>query len=451
MPLQPPRNGRTRPRWLEHAFAPDALDTPVSLRTLLRYALAVAVGSIVLLLRQPGVSALDTIWAEDGHVFLADAVNRPFREVILAPYNGYALVVPRLLAEAASHLPLDFAAATLSGGSALTVSTLAAFVYRATPCLQHGVVRFAHASVLVFLPVTAREALNNAANLHWFLIFAAFWGLVWVPRGWPLRIVSALVAMLAALTDPLTLLLMPVVAVRLFAVRHWAEHVVTFGWVAGLTIQLMIVMGGLPAPGASDPTALDLVAGYGARVIAVNLLGLDFSQRLWPELGGVLPVVGFGIGLAVAVYAGNRPAFGMKALALGALAVSVAMFVVPHVIRWTPELGASEIWTSHLSGSRYLIVPTLMLFSASALLLDRRDPRVASPVWERARHGILIWYVAVAAMSFSMSNGRESGPSWQQTLNAARDTCADAAVRTVDLPIAPIGWSMTIGCGLLDA
>ena len=343
---------------------------------MLGYGAAVAIGWLLLLLRQPGVPAIDTLWAEDGAVFLSDALIQPFGELLLKPQAGYALVVPRVIAEIASRLPLDLAAVTMSGGSALLLSMLASFVHRASSSIQDAAARLVVASSVILLPVAASEATNNATNLHWFLTFAAFWALVWVPDRWTLRLLAATVVAIAGLTDPLTLLLLPIVAMRLLAVRRRADHAVTVAWAAGLGVQLVVVlMAGStePAPGV---TAVELAAAFGARVVVLNAVGLPLSESLWPDWGHALPVIGCAAAVLLAVYVATRPAFPAKPVALGAIGVGIAMFVVTHVIRWNHLLAAGQTWESSLAGSRYLVVPALLLFTTVALLLARRDPRI---------------------------------------------------------------------------
>jgi hypothetical protein len=173
-------------------------------------ATALLAGTAVGLARQPGSGALQTIWAEDGQVFLAQAVALPVDRAFSTLYAGYLHAVPRVLAELAAALPLPVADAVLSGGAALIVAALALLIYRASAGhIRSTVIRAALAGAVVLVPVGQAEVTNNAANLHWFLMFAAFWVLLWRPRH-PLALATgALVVFLAGASDPLTILLAP--------------------------------------------------------------------------------------------------------------------------------------------------------------------------------------------------------------------------------------------------
>jgi hypothetical protein len=85
---------------------------------------AVVIGTFAQVIRLPGDAAYNTIWAEDGSVFLNQAINQGVLHAFTIPYAGYLHLVPRVLATVAALLPLQWAAAILGVGSALVVSLL---------------------------------------------------------------------------------------------------------------------------------------------------------------------------------------------------------------------------------------------------------------------------------------------------------------------------------------
>ena len=95
-------------------------------------AAAVVIGTVAQVVRLPGDTAYNTIWAEDASVFLNQALNKGILRAFTIPYSGYLHVVPRLFAALAAVLPLAWAAAIFGIGSALVVSLLGVFLYRAT-------------------------------------------------------------------------------------------------------------------------------------------------------------------------------------------------------------------------------------------------------------------------------------------------------------------------------
>ena len=78
--------------------------------------IALVAGAVVLLLRVAGRSPLTTIWAEDRTVFLEQALASPRN--LLASYAGYLQLLPRLIAQFISQLPLRDASASFEIGRA---------------------------------------------------------------------------------------------------------------------------------------------------------------------------------------------------------------------------------------------------------------------------------------------------------------------------------------------
>ena len=62
------------------------------------------IGTVVLLLRIPRIPAWDSLYAEDQGVYLFDALAHPWH--LLVPYGGYEELVPRLVGQLISYLPL---------------------------------------------------------------------------------------------------------------------------------------------------------------------------------------------------------------------------------------------------------------------------------------------------------------------------------------------------------
>ena len=404
------------------------------------YVVAVALATAASLLRQSGTPAYDSIWAEDALVFLSDAIERPFGDTFFEPYRGYVLLLPRALAWIASVLPLEYAAVVMSGGAAFLVGLLAAFVYRASESISHIGLRLALGVAVILLPVAGVEALNSAANVHWYLIFAAFWAFAWYPRSAALRLVAALVAALAALNDPLALLLAPVVALRAATSRRWHDHWPTAAWCVGLAVQGIAVASAEREPlvGAALP---ELAAGYGALVVALTVLGAELAGRIWSSASVLLAWFGLMVAAGLTAYCAARLERPASRLAIAAVACSVLLFAVPFWLRGVEYSIGSEALT--LPGSRYLVAPSLLVLSAAALILDSvRTPRAALII-------VGAWFALVAMTNFTMSNGRDAGPSWQEAVRGARQACREGAVVT-QVPIAPYGWQMDVQCSSID-
>ena len=95
------------------------------------YLAAIGLGAVVLLERQAGVPAWDTIGQEDRKIFLAGALLHPWASLFRG-YNGYLELVPRLIGEVIARLPYQDAALGFALAGALVAACCAAFVFHAS-------------------------------------------------------------------------------------------------------------------------------------------------------------------------------------------------------------------------------------------------------------------------------------------------------------------------------
>lgn len=447
-------------------------------------ALLLCLGTVLQLLRQPGVPAWDTVLAEDGGIFLTDALQRPGAGVLVQPYEGYLHVVPRLLAAAAAVLPLQAAAVALSGGAALVVSLLCLWIWSASRAvLQTHWARGLLVVLVLLLPAAGFEAQASINNLHWYLDFACFWVFAAVLRTPGLAAAGALVAAAAALSDPLAGLFVPLAALRAgqalglrpsrSSPRAWRTgEVQPWGmlapavFVGALGVQLLLGVAGRPPEAflPTDPT--DLPGTYGLRVAGSLLVGDRFLTRLFAE-GGLAFAYGCLLLAMVAVATALASTRGRtrRLVALGTV-YSVVWLAVPLLLRGTTiYLDRAD---PTLLGSRYMINPVLFLALALLIGVDDRAARPAgAPVLRAAVTG---WLALVLAASFAMPSVRQDGPSWQGELTAAARRCtttggdsgtsADnrwgtaARAGQAVVPVAPNGprppWNVVVDCADLS-
>lgn len=451
--------------------------------------LLVVGGTLLQLLRQPGVPSWDSLLAEDGGIFLTDALNRPGLANLIRPYEGYLHVVPRLLAALSAALPLQAAAVVLSGGAALVVSLLCLWIYVASG----SVFRTRWARVLLvllvlLLPAAGYEAQATINNLHWYLNFACFWVFVRPLRGRCVVAVGALVATAAVMSDPLAGLFVPLAAYRglqalgLRPAWTWpgswrsADRSQNRSISAGLLLAPVAFALAMAAqfvlgvasgtPRAFVPVNLaDLPAIYGLRVAGSLLVGDRFLQQLYADAGLV-----FAYGcLAVAALAVAGALLGtcsvVRRLVALAAAYSLLWLTVPLLLRGT-SIYLDRVDPT-LLGSRYMINPVLFLAVA---LLVWADHRAARPDGATAlRVAATCWLVAVLVGSFQLPSIRQAGPSWQQAIADAAQRCAtgggDAEASATPgpavVPVAPVSpttpfaeaapaaWNVVVDCDRL--
>ncbi len=434
---------------------------------------AIAAAAIVVQMARMWPSApLDSIWAEDGIAWLEDAMGRGFLDALVTPYNGYLQTVSRLVAEPVSWLGVGAFAPAMALCGAAIVTGCAFVVWRASAAhIREPYLRAVLAGLVVALPIVGSETLDNVTNTIWFLLFAAFWILLWRPATFARATSAAALVFLAAISTAGVLLLLPIAILRLLAIRDRRDGVILAALAAGLAIQIGLSWGKTTllgeAPGiqlALEPHwSWELVPAYFQRIAGGVIGGQWINGNLWEQLGTPLIVLLAALLIAFVV-AGVANASTRVRMFVGlAVAISVAMFLVSGYRRWETA-GRAFLWPdgiSNVDASHYMIVPTLILLSALFVWLDAKPPRFAAATWNRVRIATVALLAVGALTSFDVSDSVVRGsPRFSDSLDTARAYCAgpgepgvDVAERTVEVEVAPtfgnIRTTMLIPCDRL--
>jgi len=399
---------------------------------LLAFLGAVATG--LQLLRQPNAQSWDSVWQEDGGIFLTDALANPFLETLVTPYNAYLHTLPRLIAGPVALVGLEHAALLLSLLSAVTVTLLAIYVYFASARVFHTQwARVVLALSVVLLPAAGYETNANIANLHWYLIFACFWVFIAAPRTTSGIAVGVTIVALAVLSDPLAALLAPLPLIALWRDRTWRGRAIPLVFLGTLAVQLVLgVVEDPVAPYASSHLA-DVPKIYALRVTGSFLVGDLFLDDLWKPWGLPFALAAFLVVAAVCAYGLLRADWGRRMLIGGSLALSGGYLAVPLMLRGTENFLDRDGF--NLNGSRYVLLPILFLTVAVLLTLDRRDPRLSSSrAWRNVQIGFSALAAALVLTNFSIFTTRSAGPKWEQSVAAARERCATVGGRRPGSP-----------------
>jgi hypothetical protein len=461
----------------------------------------------VALVRQAGVPAVQTLWAEDGLIFYSQALAHSFWRTLITAYNGYDQLVPRLVIQVAKLAPVADVSAVVAVCGAGGLATLGCLVFHmsrghiASPALRGLLV-----AAMVALPLANVEMLDNLVNLPWWLFFAAFWALLWRPETAAGRVTAGLICCLAAASEPLVGVFVLLAVFRVWALPRLKEQAASIGLVVGLVYQAAVVLGNhgentFPKAGLSGlPTDFALRVGLGWLS---GLRGTDAVVRWDRSVAEVLGLVLFAAIVVAGVKLGSKQG---RAFVIAAAVMAPICFAVPVWLRGAgPFMRLAT--TSVGYGGRYAATSILMLVSAVLVLAghlstDRRRrvpvpvpvpapvlnpapalapslaavpaPAARAPAHfpERASRaapsGSLVgpsgssgggsrarWaFVACCVLllpawvaDFRDSNGRARGPTWQSQLSVAAATCrTETPASVVDVAIDPPRWMVFLPC-----
>lgn len=397
-------------------------------------------------------TARGTAWAEDGAVFLSQAATDGSWARIVAPYDGYLHVIPRLAARAAVEFFDPHMWAIVMNFTACVVAGLVtALVYMAARSIASSRgLRLALASITVATPLLPIEVLGNMANVHTLLLWAALWIVLYRPASLVGSWVLAAAMLLIVLTEVQVLFLAPLALVHL---RVPAALVIRIAAVTGLAAQIIATVLH-PRPAAvHHPSFTDLAQGYLSRVVLPTWFGTgggvtSIAGNAWWVVG--LGLVAISVLAATAVLRRGTPMMRIAAL---------AFLVYPPVLWvgafWINGQTHTATWTwldgpSTDAPTRWAAAPS-MLILAGLLLWWGTTRGWHEPQRWVATISLLFIAFAVIVSWQPASSLRTAGPRWAPEIDANYQRCAaEAHLTEVNVPLAPTAaWTAAIPCSML--
>jgi hypothetical protein len=393
---------------------------------------AVALGALVMLVRIGGRRpAWESVWAEDRGVYVPEALAHPWH--LLQSYGGYLQLVPRLIGQVATLVPIRDGSVVLAALGALVASACGLFAYHA--CAGQVSSRWLRALVglsVVLLPVAQLEIADNGVNSIWYLLVGLFWAALWRPRTRAGAAVAAVVAFAGAASTSLGLVFAPLFAARAIVVpRSLREHAATAGWVLGSVLQVLVILTSHQSRlRPHDPVNAAL---YYAHDVLLPALGWHISWHLRDMLGltGATALVG-GLIFVVLAYAVATQPGRCRAFVVTAVATGLVFTAVTSALAWG---GPDQRVTPMVErGARYSTLPILLLDAALIVAADayarRWWPRPKAIVVVAALVAVL---AAGWATDFRYPVRRFAGPNsaWEHTVGPWLHHCQHNPAGTV--------------------
>jgi hypothetical protein len=371
--------------------------------------------------------AFSGVYAEDLSAFLVQALQHPWH--LLVPVGGYIELVPRLIAQFVSYLPLRDAAAAFAITGALVTAGCALFIFHASAGhVRSAVLRFVLALAVVLLPVAQLEIADSGVGAPWYLLFALFWAVLWRPRTRAGMAGAAAIGFFTVASTMMGVLFAPLLLARAIALPRLREHAVTAGWAAGCLLQLPFVLtnmfGGRSR--AANMASSGHVLAFYAHGVVLPSLGWHLAWRLQSLAGrnGATLIVGAILVVfflwALITQGGQARAFVVTALLTGFVFASFGAAL-------TKLVTVLRVAVFGEPGSRYT---TLAIFLIDAAVI------VAVDSFIRHRQPTLRTAAAVTALVAVLSVGwitdfrylgnRSHATYWPPTATKWLDACQHA-------------------------
>lgn len=431
---------------------------PRASRATVSFWIVIAVGLLFLLLPRAVGWRGDHLHSEDGQVFLTEFLAHGLAS-LTDTYAGYLHVVPRsLTALCASTIGPDGYAACVAVTSNLTRAAVmvVAFPVLAAYARSWRWGLLAAAAGILFLPAGQQEVLSNFTNLRWFLLAGAFFALIGVFRTRWLLVYASVVALLAALSDPMPLLLAPLALWRLWKAPGWSR-LPSAALLVGGAVHLLNLdasargeRGGflelLEAP--SQTVGQLLVRGPLTTQWGVTI-SQDLAQR-WGFPLALLTLVISLLLLLVLAWRGRQdqdPAVPFTVLLVG-LGVGFLLVTLSFPASY---IALADFW-SPSQPARYSALTGLFLTPALVLAMSRAWSSRRDPLLGRAWVLISGVVLLVAVVGDFGGDARSTdGATWTENLEVARVQCQEGA-STVSVPNSAEfeGWRTTLTCDWIN-
>jgi len=238
------------------------------------------------------------LWAEDGNIFLNQSQEMGLA-AILHPYNGYLHFFPRVMAEAAQLFSLVYQPTVLLAGWLLAYLIMMHALLSAALKARGSVLAVAVLLALVSLQPNYGEVFFNITNSQWMIGAALFTYALTDATGSSRqkKIKGALLVPLS-LTGPFSIVLTPVLLLKLVLKKDWAAQKYTYASVfSGALVQGLVMSANKrTATGAMNTdvwtwiSAFLKIASFGASrsitILAAVLLWILIAYLVATQLKG---------------------------------------------------------------------------------------------------------------------------------------------------------------------
>ena len=300
-------------------------------------------------------------WAEDGAAWFANAYNLGAFKSLFLVQDGYFQTLSRIVAIVAMLFPI-IKAPLIFNFSALIVQILPAIFLlssRFEKLISNFNIRILLVLLYLFLPNTA-EISGNITNAQWFLALLAFMVLIAKSsdrKSW--KIFDFLVLLLAGLSGPFSILLLPIAFFIWFYKRkkyYFQNFIIIFSTAAVQIFGIFYLDGGERIAIIPDFTVKLFFSIFARQIVWGSLIGVNGYIWILNNISWYFIFFAFStfLALALIVYALFKSLFELKLFIIFGLLIFISSLISPTGLPKDHEL---EFLSRLTTGMRYWMIP----------------------------------------------------------------------------------------------
>ncbi|HLZ15023.1 MAG TPA: hypothetical protein VKQ34_03450 [Candidatus Saccharimonadales bacterium] len=386
--------------------------------------------------RRPELLFHAQFWAEDGAVWYTDAFHRGFIAPLFETYAGYLSFFQRLVAGASLLLPLRFVPLffNLWGIAALLLPVFILNSPRLRNVIPSRLLAIAVSILYIGMP-NGNEVYGNLTNVQWHLGVAVFLLLIATPSkklGW--IIFDFVVFILAGLSSPLLIVLLPVVGILWWRNRRDVtrrRNLLVFGVLS--LVQLWAIFVGSHYHRVGSHVQMDFlnfVKMIVGQIFMGGTVGLKYVNLYYNDRFVLYAL--FALGLATIVYAVVKGPLWLKLFNIYWPLLLLAMF---NSLAPVPGFNVWEGLTNPTGGQRYWYIP-IMSWIATLIWLACKAPSK----WFKGMASIVLLLMVIVGLGQNWEVAPLTDLHFQQY---AQDFQRAPKGKPFAIPINP-GWKMIL-------
>jgi hypothetical protein len=393
-------------------------------------------------------SAIDKIYAEDGSIYLQQAIDLPFPHDFFIPYAGYTDIIARLLGNFVSLFPLQAYTRMILVTVSLVLTLTGYLIFLSSKEVIHSkVLRIVAALGLILLPIGSFESFGNITNLHFYLMTGCLFLLLGSKLPQDRFYTGCLFIVVSCLSTPLMIYYIPILLIHILVLRlnniRFRFNSYHASLLIGLALQFLFVFAmAYGDRGSNSIQSLSkTVYLFFDRVIGSSLIpfwgyvsGSDLNNNLWNLLfRGMMAIIVFSIFIFMVVVNFRNQADRLV-LPLS-LILGMTFYWLTIGYFFAPE-------------PRYAIFAGYLFLVAIILTIENSDKQTK----KRWPTRLLISVIFLTWIgSFTPSSYRTTGPTITEQIANSIKICKSESTK-FPLTLVPVNgkWELVLDCSFVS-